>query len=163
MQIFDELFGGGSNFLPSSRGIDFAESMGKSFSLMVSNPVSHTNLGGDGSAASNVGEQLFNKANFSSRVVNSPGNTNSPTAWETGSTPFLKKSTNKDVPMVMCRGSSFPVAEANDKNIEVLSAWRSITTNPQFKVGFFINVSGHRISDAITGHRHQRAVYGVHR
>jgi len=35
--------------------------------------------------------------------------------------------------MVMCRGSSFPKTEQNDENIEVLSAWRSITSNPQFK------------------------------
>jgi len=35
--------------------------------------------------------------------------------------------------MVMCRGSSFPKTEQSEKNVEVLSAWRSITSNPQFK------------------------------
>jgi AP-1-like factor len=35
--------------------------------------------------------------------------------------------------MVMCKGSSFPKTERNDRNIEVLAAWRSITSNPQFK------------------------------
>ncbi|KAL0945565.1 hypothetical protein HGRIS_014726 [Hohenbuehelia grisea] len=35
--------------------------------------------------------------------------------------------------MVMCQGSSFPKTEQSEKNIEVLSAWRSITSNPRFK------------------------------
>lgn len=33
----------------------------------------------------------------------------------------------------MCKGSSFPKTEMSDKNIEVLTAWRTITSNPQFK------------------------------
>lgn len=36
--------------------------------------------------------------------------------------------------MIMCQGSSFPKTEKSDKNIEVLTAWRSITSNPHFKV-----------------------------
>jgi len=43
------------------------------------------------------------------------------------------KKAGTEHPMVMCRGSSFPKTEQNEKNIEVLSAWRSITSNPQFK------------------------------
>ncbi|CAL1697041.1 unnamed protein product [Somion occarium] len=35
--------------------------------------------------------------------------------------------------MIMCKGSSFPKTEKSDRNIEVLTAWRSITSNPQFK------------------------------
>ena len=167
MQTFDELFGGSTNFLSPSSGIDFTELMKKSHSLVASSPVSHTNLNGSGSGSSDVSspltslsasspetphhkgggdcprtkEQLsetISKAGLSSFVVDSPGNGDSPTQCETGSIPFLKKSANKDAPMVMCRGSSFPKTEQNDKNIEVLSAWRSITSNPQFKVGFFI-------------------------
>ena len=180
MQTFDELFGGSTSFLPSSSGIDFAELMKKSPSLVASSPVSHTNLNGNGSGASNVDspstsstdspetphhkggggcpktkEQLseaISKAGLSSFVVDNPGNNNSSTQCETGSIPFLKKSANKDAPMVMCRGSSFPKTEQSDKNIEVLSAWRSITSDPQFKVGFFVNYSGHRISDVTAGY-----------
>ncbi|CDO71768.1 hypothetical protein BN946_scf184920.g52 [Trametes cinnabarina] len=50
--------------------------------------------------------------------------------------PFLKKSVddNGTSPIVMCKGSSFPRTEKSDKNVEVLTAWRSITSNPQFKV-----------------------------
>lgn len=49
--------------------------------------------------------------------------------------PFLHKSTDSDSgPIVMCKGSSFPKTEQSDKNVEVLAAWRSITSNPQFKV-----------------------------
>ena len=170
MQTLDELFGGSSNFLSSSSGIDFAELMKKSPSLMASSPISHTNLNGNGSGASDVNspltspatnspetpfhkggdgcpktkEQLLEtitKTGLSSFVVDSPGNSNSSKQCETGSIPFLKKSTNKDAPMVMCRGSSFPKTEQNEKNIEVLSAWRSITSNPQFKVGFFVSAT----------------------
>jgi AP-1-like transcription factor len=164
MQTFDELFGGSSNFLSSSSGIDFAELMKKSPLLMASSPVSHSNHNGNGSGASNADSSLtpsstnspetphhkgagdcpktkeqlletINKGGLSSFVVDSPGSSNPSTQCETGSIPFLKKSTNKDAPMVMCRGSSFPKTEQNDENIEVLSAWRSITSNPQFKVG----------------------------
>ena len=170
MQTFDELFGGSTNFLSPSSGIDFAELMRKSHSLMASSPVSHTNHNGSGSGASNVNspltppstnspgtqyhkdgddcprtkEQLsetITKAGLSSFVVDSPGNSSASTQCETGSIPFLKKSSNKDAPMVMCRGSSFPKTEQNDKNIEVLSAWRSITSNPQFKVDFSLTAS----------------------
>ena len=51
--------------------------------------------------------------------------------------PFLKKAVddNGTGPIVMCKGSSFPRTEKSDKNVEVLTAWRSITSNPQFKVG----------------------------
>ncbi|KAI8983241.1 hypothetical protein BD414DRAFT_515747 [Trametes punicea] len=49
--------------------------------------------------------------------------------------PFLKKAIddNGTSPIVMCKGSSFPRTEKSDKNVEVLTAWRSITSNPQFK------------------------------
>lgn len=176
MQTFDELFGGSSNFLSSSSGIDFAELMKKSPSLMASSPVSHTTLSGSG--ASNVEpsltspsinipeashhkgagdcprtkEQLLetiNKGGLSSFVVDSPGSSNSSARCETSPIPFLKKSANKDAPMVMCRGSSFPKTEQNDKNIEVLSAWRSITSNPQFKVRLFLDHVVWRNSDAM--------------
>lgn len=160
MQTFDELFGGSTNFLSSSSGIDFAELMKKSPSLISSSPVSHTNLNGSGTSnvepspispstnspetphhkgaegCPKTKEQLLetiNKGGLSSFVVDSPGNSNTSTQCETNPIPFLKKSANKDAPMVMCRGSSFPKTEQNDKNIEVLSAWRSITSNPQFK------------------------------
>ena len=48
---------------------------------------------------------------------------------------FVKKMSDGTGTMVMCKGSSFPKTEKNDRNIEVLTAWRTITSNPQFKVG----------------------------
>lgn len=49
--------------------------------------------------------------------------------------PFLRKANDAGAgPIVMCKGSSFPKTEKSDKNVEVLAAWRSITSNPQFKV-----------------------------
>lgn len=50
--------------------------------------------------------------------------------------PLLRKSAGEGggAPFVMCRGSSFPKTQKSDKNVEVLTAWRTITSNPQFKV-----------------------------
>lgn len=38
-----------------------------------------------------------------------------------------------DGPMIMCKGATFPMTEKSDKNIEVLTAWRTITSHPDFK------------------------------
>jgi AP-1-like factor len=57
MQTFDELFGG-SNFLSPSSGIDFAELMKRSPSLLTSTPVSPTNLNGNSDGTSNVDSAL---------------------------------------------------------------------------------------------------------
>ncbi|KAI0762397.1 hypothetical protein C8Q74DRAFT_1318887 [Fomes fomentarius] len=46
---------------------------------------------------------------------------------------LLRKATSEGTPFVMCKGSSFPKTQKSDKNIEVLTAWRTITSNPQFK------------------------------
>lgn len=40
--------------------------------------------------------------------------------------------------MIACSGSSFPTTAKSDKNIEVLSAWRSIRADPKFKVGLLL-------------------------
>lgn len=49
--------------------------------------------------------------------------------------PAVRKSTLPDTgaPMIMCKGATFPPTEVSDDNIEVLSAWRSITSHPKFK------------------------------
>lgn len=58
---------------------------------------------------------------------------------ETGPSPFgppmpLRKRTDSvSGSMITCAGSSFPKTVKSDQNIEVLSAWRSITSNPNFK------------------------------
>ncbi|KAG7450781.1 uncharacterized protein BT62DRAFT_535171 [Guyanagaster necrorhizus] len=52
----------------------------------------------------------------------------------TNSSFFRKAGDNTLVSGVSCQGSSsFPKTTKNDSNIEVLSAWRSITSNPDFK------------------------------
>jgi len=35
--------------------------------------------------------------------------------------------------MIMCKDATFPMTEKSDKNVEVLTAWRSITSHPHFK------------------------------
>jgi AP-1-like factor len=38
-----------------------------------------------------------------------------------------------DGPMIMCKDATFPRTEKSDKNVEVLTAWRNITSHPDFK------------------------------
>jgi AP-1-like factor len=38
-----------------------------------------------------------------------------------------------DGPMIICKDATFPMTEKSDKNIEVLTAWRNITSHPNFK------------------------------
>jgi AP-1-like factor len=38
-----------------------------------------------------------------------------------------------DVAMAMCKDAAFPMTEKSDKNIEVLTAWKNITSHPHFK------------------------------
>ena len=71
-----------------------------------------------------------------------------------------------DGPMIMCKGATFPMTEKSDKNIEVLTAWRTITSHPDFKA----SVSGSlhlRLDYALmpnaTEYRHQRALFRVYR
>ncbi|KAI0321140.1 hypothetical protein OF83DRAFT_1081174 [Amylostereum chailletii] len=51
--------------------------------------------------------------------------------------PVLRKGTSLggDGPMIMCKGAAFPPTEKRDDNVEVLAAWRSITSHPHFKAG----------------------------
>jgi len=46
----------------------------------------------------------------------------------------LKKTLDSNsTPIIACSGSKFPKTQQSDKNIEVLTAWRTITSNPKFK------------------------------
>jgi AP-1-like factor len=45
----------------------------------------------------------------------------------------FKAPAGADGPMVMCQGATFPMTEKSDHNIEVLTAWRNITSHPHFK------------------------------
>jgi AP-1-like factor len=51
-----------------------------------------------------------------------------------------------DGPMIMCKDATFPMTEKSDKNIEVLTAWRNITSHPHFKA----SVSGALLSDGLS-------------
>ncbi|KAF7306426.1 BZIP family transcriptional factor [Mycena indigotica] len=44
-------------------------------------------------------------------------------------TPSLRKAESS----VMCEGSAFPSTQASDSNLEILDAWRTVTSNPQFR------------------------------
>jgi AP-1-like factor len=62
--------------------------------------------------------------------------TSGPSPFAPAANPKTLRKNTDDVlgTMIMCEGSNFPKTQQSDQNIEVLSAWRSITSNPQFKV-----------------------------
>jgi AP-1-like factor len=66
-----------------------------------------------------------------------------------------------DGPMIICKDATFPMTEKSDKNIEVLTAWRNITSHPHFKA----SVSGALMSNGPSTHitpleyRHQRTLF----
>ena len=37
--------------------------------------------------------------------------------------------------MISCKGSTFPKTKESPANVEVLKAWRTMMSHPQFKVG----------------------------
>jgi AP-1-like transcription factor len=53
-----------------------------------------------------------------------------------------------DGPMIMCKDATFPMTEKSDNNVEVLTAWRNITSHPHFKA----SVSGAPLSNGLTTH-----------
>ena len=70
-----------------------------------------------------------------------------------------------DGPMIMCKDATFPRTEKSDKNIEVLTAWRNITSHPHFKA----SVSSAPFPNGLSTHivqseyRYQRALFRVYR
>ncbi|KAG1723358.1 uncharacterized protein EDB91DRAFT_1063475 [Suillus paluster] len=58
----------------------------------------------------------------------------SPFASSSFTQPLVRKN-SQGGNMVPCEGSNFPKAKESPANIEVLKAWRTITSHPQFKVG----------------------------
>ncbi|KAJ7785663.1 hypothetical protein B0H16DRAFT_1048 [Mycena metata] len=48
--------------------------------------------------------------------------------------PTVRKATDSIFgPQVMCEGSAFPTTTQSDKNMEILTAWRTVTSDPKFK------------------------------
>lgn len=69
--------------------------------------------------------------------------------------------------MIMCKGATFPMTEKSENNIEVLTAWRTITSHPDFKAS--VSGSPHLRQDYAlimpnaTEYRHQRALFRLYR
>ncbi len=91
-------------------------------SSFVQSPGSSSNHGSPSASESSGGDKMNVDGSASCEITFSPVS-------------LLKKATSEGTPFVMCKGSSFPKTQKSDKNIEVLTAWRTITSNPQFKVG----------------------------
>jgi len=139
----DQLFGG--NYLGTQNGVDF-NALLKSPPSSIS-PVSHASLRSPSSSSSSSssspsngtpgaeGEQCPKTKEDLAKHIVTQGNS-AFAQCEIPITPYLRKAVADETggAMIMCKGSSFPPTEKSDKNVEVLTAWRSITSNPQFKV-----------------------------
>jgi len=66
------------------------------------------------------------KADLVKRIVSSGPSPFAPTN-------LRKCSDGPNGSVIMCEGTKFPQTQESDQNIEVLSAWRSITSNPRYK------------------------------
>jgi len=66
------------------------------------------------------------KGELVKRIVASGPSPFAPTSLRKGSDSVLGS-------VIMCEGTNFPKTQKSDQNVEVLSAWRSITSNPRFK------------------------------
>ncbi|GLB36612.1 putative bZIP transcription factor [Lyophyllum shimeji] len=66
------------------------------------------------------------KGELLKRIVDSGPSPFAPTTLRKGSDSVLGS-------VIRCEGTNFPKTQESDQNIEVLSAWRSITSNPKFK------------------------------
>jgi len=136
----DQLFGG--NYLGTTSGVDF-NALLKSPPSSIS-PVSHFRSPSSSSPSSSSaaspgsngqkGEPCPKTKEDMAKHIVDQGNS-AFAQCEVPIAPFLRKSVGDETggPMIMCKGSSFPPTEKSDKNVEVLTAWRSITSNPQFK------------------------------
>lgn len=147
----DQLFGG--NYIGTNNGVDFSALL-KSPPSSIS-PVAHLrspSLSSPGSSSSSAGipnshrgDQCPKTKEELAKHIAEAGNSAFATC-EMPMAPFLRKAVADETggPMIMCKGSSFPSTEKSDKNVEVLAAWRSITSNPQFKVSGWCGQGGGR-------------------
>ncbi|KAJ7226107.1 hypothetical protein GGX14DRAFT_423887 [Mycena pura] len=148
---FEDLFGGfmGSNPIDYN---DFNVLMNSSPASSMS-PVSHqvNNMAGRSpansttSSSSQSSDPLFNTPRDSGSDSDIGGESDEcPKTKEelrshitsSGSSPFAPESApvlRKTESSVMCEGSAFPQTAASDKNMEILQAWRTVTSTPQFK------------------------------
>lgn len=130
----DQLFGG--NYLSAPSPVDF------SFSQLLSQPGSSSPVLHKSGSTSNVDSATFvdpcakgecpRTKEELSQVIKNAGE--SSFVDSPGAAPFVRKCSAGAQSVVSCKGSKFPKTEKSEKNIEVLAAWRSITSNPQFKV-----------------------------
>jgi AP-1-like transcription factor len=83
---------------------------------------------------------------------------------ESPTVPF-KAPAGAEGPMIICKDATFPKTEQSDKNIEVLAAWKSITSHPIFKGSVSNHVPQHILSSLfaydvhVTECRHERAMF----
>ncbi|TFY79827.1 hypothetical protein EWM64_g4189 [Hericium alpestre] len=165
---FDEMFGG--NLFEPQGPVDF-DVLLKSRSSSSLSPVLHGNASRAMTSSSSPSTSTNNtsppaqspegathstekcpktKAEFA-RHVASQGDSMFAPQPSAGADPPAKESPNlrktlegehgPNGPMIVCKGATFPLTEKSEKNIEVLSAWRSITSHPQFKASQNIDIN----------------------
>ncbi|KAJ7037455.1 hypothetical protein C8F04DRAFT_412038 [Mycena alexandri] len=157
---FDDLFGGfmgGSTVDFNDFNVLMSHSPGASSISPVAHHASLNNMAGrspansiTSSASSKSSDPLFNtprdsgsdsdmevadkecpktKAQLKS-VISSSGTS----VFAATEVPTVRKATDSIFgPQVMCEGSAFPQTAQSEKNMEILTAWRTVTSDPKFK------------------------------
>jgi AP-1-like factor len=152
----DELFGG--HIFAAQSPINFnvlLNSAATSPAASAMSPIIHQSMHTPASGPSSTSSPIFESPDASSSAHGSSGHSECPKTraqmeqriQAEGSSIFAplppqeKESRSQvfrapagaDGPMIMCQGATFPMTEKSDKNIEVLTAWRNITSHPDFK------------------------------
>nr|GAT50350.1 BZIP family transcriptional factor [Mycena chlorophos] len=154
---FDDLFGG----IMGSNAIDFNEFnvlMQSPGSSAISPVAHHATLGTQAGGHSPANSTTSSSSRSSDPLFNTPRETSSDSDFDSGyeatecpksreelqervhldgQSVFTTEPTpltlHKGESSVMCEGSTFPSTEVNENNLEILDAWRTVTSNPEFR------------------------------
>ncbi|KAJ7293911.1 hypothetical protein C8J57DRAFT_1270342 [Mycena rebaudengoi] len=87
--------------------------------------------GSDSDVEGDTGDCPKTKTELRSHISKSGA---SPFAPETAAVAAVRKTTDSIFgPAVMCEGSVFPQTQRSEKNMEILTVWRKVTSDPKFK------------------------------
>ncbi|KAF7367426.1 BZIP family transcriptional factor [Mycena sanguinolenta] len=85
------------------------------------------------SSSSDFDDDMENKECPKSREEARKRITNSGPSAFTEEAPAVRKAQSMFGPTIMCEGSAFPQTQQSEKNMEILAAWRTVTSDPLFK------------------------------
>ncbi len=157
----DELFGG--HIFASQSPVNFSVLMKSPVTSPITtaasamSPIAHQSIPGPSTGHSPNAGPGFDSSNASSPATHSASSSECPKT---------RAQLEQHIHMIMCKGATFPMTEKSDNNIEVLTAWRSITSHPDFKASVstspFLSLA-HATHSNSKEYRHQRTLFRVYR